>query len=442
MLAARTRQADLQFLAEHLPQLGLLRETAQVLRTAYRMERTFRPEGSAVTEFDRLFRTGLTHVLQAVVETTNDWPSPSRRPSRASSRRDLPGGPARRRPQRKPRRRQRIAQRRPSTEPQRDQQLLTLISQLVEEFQVQWNRHSHRTRLSAAEMLESEETWADVKAFIESYGAELFAAPNLTLGHLRSILHHGTEWFLTALEEDADPLTESRLLDDLADGTLDREDAHRLLRLVYHTIIDRYHRFVEYNTTTTQSDYGEKIFCLLDFLRLEAAYDRDAWNFAPAEIAHEVLAQGSRPWLAISWEAACAPGTSQRASRHLQRLRQLEERWGMRLPALADRLGERLIRPLAVNRMRALAAMASEDAKQSHQPSLAFETLVEEVNGYLSETHGSGIDVPTWLQKLEQIIIRNPALHLNTRHARLTPRQIRHQLATWYRPIRKKTDQE
>ena len=320
--------------------------------------------------------------------------------------------------------------------------MLTLVSHLVEEFQLLWNRHSHRTRLSAAEMIEPEETWTEVKAFIESYGAELFAAPNLTLGHLRSILHHGTEWFLTALQEDADPLVESRLLDDLANGSLDRENAHRLLRLVYHTIIDRYHRFVEYNTTTTQSDYGEKIYCLLDFLRLEAAYDRDAWNFAPAEIAHEVLAQGPRPWLAIAWEAACAPGTAQPATQHLQRLEQLEELWGMRLPALADRLGERLIRPLAVNRMRTLAATASEDACQGRLPSPAFEALEEEVNGYLSETHGSGIDVPSWLQKLEQVIEKGPTLHLADSNARLTPRRIGHQLDTWRRPQRKKPSQE
>ncbi len=36
----------------HLPRLGLLHETWQLLQTAYRMERDQRPSGQAVTEFE------------------------------------------------------------------------------------------------------------------------------------------------------------------------------------------------------------------------------------------------------------------------------------------------------------------------------------------------------------------------------------------------------
>ena len=214
-----------------------------------------------------------------------------------------------------------------------------------------------------------------------------------------------------------------------------RDRASHLLQVIYQTIIDRYYRFIEYNTTTTQSDYGDKIHCLLDFLRLEAAYDRDAWNFAPSEIAHEVLAQGPRPWLATAWEEICGRGVRQHADGHLQRLAELESLWGMRLPGLTDRLAERFLRPLAVNRMRALVEAARADARAQRFPSMAFAQLQVEVDRYLDETHGSGIDVPPWLQKLEQEIDRRPSPSKPRAAAGLTPRAIAHQLATWQRSI-------
>ena len=434
MLAARTRHTDLQFLAEHLPRLGLLRETAHVLRTAYRMERSARPEGAVVTEFDRLFRVVFRHVLEAVSDAASGWRPNEHRPG-GTRRCETPGGPPRRGRHRRNRQR-RPDQRQPKSGAWRDRQLLLLVDQLVDRFQLPWLRHSSRTRLSAAEALESAETWTEAKKFIETYGSELFAAPNLTLGHIRAILHHGTDWFLDSLEAEAeaDPLAESRLLEDLQNETLDRDTANRLLQLVYHTVIDRYHRFIEYNTTTTQSDYGEKIYCLMDFLRLEAAYDRDAWNFSPSEIAHEVLAQGPRPWLATVWEKIRAPAVRRRADEHLDRLESLEALWGMRLPALADRLGERFLRPLAVNRMQAMIDAARADAREPHHRSEIFELLRAEVDRYLQDTHGSGIDVPSWLQRLEQALDRRPAGKRPRSRNGLTPRAIEHQLATWRRP--------
>ena len=236
-------------------------------------------------------------------------------------------------------------------------------------------------------------------------------------------------------EVDEDPLAESQLVDDLQSGTLDREHAAHILQVIYQTVIDRYYRFIEYNTTTTQSDYGEKIHCLLDFLRLEAAYDRDAWNFAPSEIAHEVLAQGPRPWLATAWEEICGEGVKQNADGHLQRLSELESLWGMRLPALADRLAERFLRPLAVNRMRSLIETARSDARSRRPNSAAFSLLQLEVDRYLEDTHGSGIDVPPWLQRLQQEIDRRPTAPRPRSIRGLTPRAISHQLSTWQRSI-------
>ena len=79
----------------------------------------------------------------------------------------------------------------------------------------------------------------------------------------------------------SDELHPIKLLEDLYAGAIDSERAMTYLEMIYETIVDKFDRYVEYNTTTTHSDYGEKFYCLLDFLRAESAYERDAWNLSP-----------------------------------------------------------------------------------------------------------------------------------------------------------------
>jgi len=86
-----------------------------------------------------------------------------------------------------------------------------------------------------------------------------------------------------------DPLEPLKLIDDLQSGTLDRRDAVEALSIVYNILIDKYDRFMDYNATTTQSDYGEMLHVLFSFLMLYALYDREAWNLMPERITHRVL---------------------------------------------------------------------------------------------------------------------------------------------------------
>ena len=68
----------------------------------------------------------------------------------------------------------------------------------------------------------------------------------------------------------------------------------RRLELVLQAVVENYEEYKDYNTTTTQSDYGENLHVLLDFLRLKAGYERHAWQFRPLVLAHEVLARHGR----------------------------------------------------------------------------------------------------------------------------------------------------
>ena len=75
---------------------------------------------------------------------------------------------------------------------------------------------------------------------------------------------------------------------------LPREEAVRWLELILEAVVENYGEYIDYNSTTTQSDRGEMLYTLLDFLRLSASYDRVAWNLKPVVIAHEVLVRCGR----------------------------------------------------------------------------------------------------------------------------------------------------
>lgn len=366
VLKVRSLQMTLRFLLSQLPCLGMLRENWQLLKTAYRMERSSRPEGIAVSEFDRLFRTGLRSSLSAIISSSRNW----------------------------------------KTESLDDEILIDISGRLVEKYREQWLKHSRTMRLSSAEALNQEFVWLEVKQFIDLYGADLFHAQYLTLGNLRAILHNGIEQYLHYLIEHQDPARPMTLLTDLEEGTIDMDEAVTNLKVIFESVIDKFDRFVEYNSTTTQSDYGEMFYCLLDFLRLEAAYERDDWKMVPLLIAHKVLAQQDRNESALIWEAVFEANSEKMSKKHLKKLKQTESEYKINLPLISDHLNERFVKPLAVNRMMALVPRAMKDAKNGNEDSAAFSILQEEIERYLATTIGSGIDVPDWMRSLEDEIDR------------------------------------
>jgi hypothetical protein len=166
-------------------------------------------------------------------------------------------------------------------------------------------------------------------------------------------------------------------------------------------VVDNYAEYLDYNTTTTQSDRGEMLYTLLDFLRLKAAYDRVAWNLRPALMAHEILVRHGRNPAAELWRRALVERTAQVADRHLARLNELSQKYGMRLATVADRLSERFVQPLAIDRLRSLVKPAMREL-QTAAPSTSFDLLEQEIEEFSQTPMGVGIDVPGWLSSLEQ----------------------------------------
>lgn len=464
-LAIRTLQSVLRILLVELARLGLLDEVWQVLQTAHSMERSHRPEGMATTEFDQLFKLALKSTLECLIRAADAVPpiNVSGRPTPGFQRRAAPHAPAvgTVRPRPPWRRRGTLDGNRRQTTPRvnhprrsrdllsggleaaarridRTDALIDAVGFIVDQYHELWQKYSRSIRITSVESLQQKDKWEQVREFIERFGDDFFQTPMLMVSNIRSILHVGVDSYLDYLAEEDDPLNPNSLLEAIDEGEIDRDTACLYLELIYECILDKLERFIEYNTTTTQSDYGHLLYCLLDFLRAESEYDRDAWILKPYWFAHEVLTETGHAGAALKWEAVLRERSESKAEKHQRKLRRLEKTYGVCLPSLADRLGERFVKSLAVNRMIALIPQALAQLRQSPN-SDAFNQLQSEIEQYLETTAGSAIEVPDWLARLDREGQRadeqlsrpsgeEPAA------VTLRPRQLARRLESWPQP--------
>lgn len=354
IVAAQMTQQLLLDLGRLLPSAGLVTEACQLVATAQAMER-HRPAGEgAVTEFDRVFQRSYTALVEGL----------------ASSMPDTPGA---------------------------DQELIDVLQQLSETLLKRWVAHSRSLRLSVLERLDTKEKWSAFVAFIERYGHDIFTPRFLNLGNLRALLHQSVGVYLERLEDEGD--CEWLLLDEL-DKQTPRAVAIESLTIAIEAVVENYGEFKDFNSTTTQSDRGELLYVLLDFLRLKANYERFAWTIRPVLLAHEVLVRRGKMGAAEQWRQLIAVRTSEAADWHLRRLESLVEQYGVRLPTVADRLQERFVRSLSTDRLRALVVRAIDESRNGSH-SNAFELLEQEVAEFTENPTGAGLDVPDWLAALE-----------------------------------------
>ncbi|HVT29877.1 MAG TPA: hypothetical protein VHE81_17800 [Lacipirellulaceae bacterium] len=362
-----------------LPRLGLIREACQLLDIAQGME-TNHPVGpGAVTEYDRLFSNGYQAIVRALIASAEDW----------DEARSLDEGGSN------------------TTRPS-DAMLIEALQDLTEGQLNRWLAHSKTLRLSVVERLSNDDEWNAFVAFVERYGADLFTQKFLNLGNLRAILHQRVAVWLSNMEQEPDS-QEIRLIAELGNG-ITRDEAAKWLTIALEAVVENYREYRDYNTTTTHSDHGELLYTLVDFLRLRADYDRVAWNLRPVVMAHEILVRHNRPAAAELWQQALSARTAETADAKLARFEELCTQYGVRLPSIAERLGERFTRPLAIDRVRALVGPAIAAAPSVHPaPSrggtgggVDFLALQQEIASLAQEPAGAGLDLPDWLAALEE----------------------------------------
>jgi hypothetical protein len=242
---------------------------------------------------------------------------------------------------------------------------------------------------------------------VQRYGSDLFHVRFMTLGNLRGILHRGIPSWLDYLADNPDPLRSVKLMDDLGQ-MIRREDAIRRLEVVLQAVVENYEEYKDYNTTTTQSDYGENLHVLLDFLRLKIQYERHAWQFKPLVMAHEMMARSGRAETALRWQESLVQFTREPSRQHQQHLTRLEQQHGVKLSTISDRINERFVKPLALDRLCALIEPCLQEART--EPSEAdresFVRLQDEMRAYTESPTGVGLDVPAWLRRLEHEVHR------------------------------------
>ena len=195
----------------------------------------------------------------------------------------------------------------------------------------------------------------------------------MNLGNLRGILHEGVDAWIDSVEE---PEAKRKLLPLLRrPGRHARPRSRRAgSRVIIEAVVENYGEYIDYNSITTQSDRGDMLYTLLDFLRLRANYDRVAWNLRPVVLIHEVLVRGGKDRAAESWRHAVAERTADVAEELLRDYQKLCKKYGMRLPSIAERLDEQFTKPLMVDQLVALVKPAMDEIREN-RPLKTFPLL-------------------------------------------------------------------
>ena len=285
-------------------------------------------------------------------------------------------------------------------EPKSDE-LIAVLEHLTEVMLGSWLSHSRTLRLSVLETVDNSRSWEKLVKFIKAYGGPIFTQSFLRLGNVRAILHQGVSHWLDKLIEEGEDDNYRELFDAIEQEQVSRRDVEKMLSVVLEAVIDHYSEYRDYNSTTTQSDRGEMLYMLLDFLRLRVRYDRVSWNLKPIYWTHEVLVRAGCHQTAQQWRRALAERIGRESEMYLEHLLELQNKYAMRMPTVADRLRERFTRPMTVDRMRALVGPAVREFRQTGSASDLFELLIEECKLMMEQPTGVGLDVPQWLTALE-----------------------------------------
>ena len=290
-----------------------------------------------------------------------------------------------------------------------EEELVRTLEKVTESLLVSWLSHSQTLQLSRLEIVSDPSNWDSIVQFIKDYGEELFTQHFLAMGNIRGILLQGVPQWLESLQIDGS--VSLKLLDDLEDEKINHADAAKYLDLILESIVENYHEYRDYNGTTTQSDHGDKLYMLLDFIRLRAKYDRICWNLRPVVLAHQILVSHEREHAAETWRNGLADRISEEADSFQTKLNDLQTQYSMRMQSICDRLAERFVQPMAIDFMRSLVKPSINDADSNPDAvAVAFEKLQTESDRFLQSPSGSGVDVPEWLLSLEEEVelLRSP----------------------------------
>jgi hypothetical protein len=388
VFAARMRERLLERLVAVLPRRGLVEETIDLVRLAKKLESRRPPGAASVSEFDRVFESATTALVGRIVASARvAGPGEAEPSSVVATQRILDG-------------------------------LAILIPKLLET----WTTHARQLRLSVLERVRDDKSFQVVKEFIKHYGNGLFTQHLLTPSSLRSILRGGvrpylerlikqeaagTDWRISDSNEDGGSNQPGpvKLIEAINTGEISLKQATSRLRLILESVAENHSEYRDWNSTTTQSDRGDYLYVLLEFLRIKAEYERIVWTLRPVSMAHRVLVQSGATEAASAWRQRMEEETVGTANDLIERLSVLQQKTGVRLASVSDRV------------QRPFTAMLEQDEIESLVEPAVRELLVGEPEGaggqlethaeeFLGVATGSGVEVPDWLDRLSVTVDR------------------------------------
>ena len=392
IVSTRVRQGMMGQLLESLPKLGLLQETRELIHLALLMERNQTVRQGAVTEFDELFRIGYSGMVESLIAAFERREKGSKDGAAAA-----------------------VAQPNQSDDdsveqppvPKADRKknpensLFDSLEMLAESMLMLWLSHSQTLRLSVLEKVRDPAVYEQLVSFIDQFGEQIFTQQFLSLSNIRAILHQGVDAWLNSVENEEDE-------DDLAWEIIEkinagypRTDVVRHMTCVLESIIENFNEYRDYNCTTTQSDNGRLLYVLLDFLRLRGRYDQVCWNLKPVIWAHEILVRSEKSDVAQLWRRLLADRVSVESEKLLGKLGDLQQKHSIQMATVSQRINERFVHPMQVDRLTSLVAQAMEDPT-TERSQAAFEMIESYAESLTKLPIGIGFELPGWISALQE----------------------------------------
>ncbi|GAB6184834.1 hypothetical protein JCM17478_03360 [Thermopirellula anaerolimosa] len=272
-----------------------------------------------------------------------------------------------------------------------------------------WPELTAEIYISVVETVGSVRDWEEITRFIRTYGGEIFTQEFLDYNHLRGLALTGADRFLQELERNGDR-NEWRLVRDIRKGQIAIAKAAKNLQFIAEIILENYDEYVDYNSLTTHSDYGENLHCLLDFLALKERFTRMEWNLTPYMVFYDQLLQKGLWHLADLWETSVVEETASAVSQLHEAYHQLSRHHGMHLPVLQELLRDGFRGILLRRRMAALVrqAVPSQVAARRRE---SLDELWRVIEEYGVRHTVMGASAPSWLLELEEHL--NRAAHFS-----------------------------
>lgn len=375
IVESRRLQQVVLCLLRYAPRLGLLYETFQLVKSVQIMEQIRLSEPGSITEYDRLVEVATRSIAETFAKSSKKWQITQQTSPFASQ----------------------------------DEALVYYLISTTDIILKSWLSHSHQIRISSIEAIAGDYRWKIIQNFIQTYGADLFTQEFLSFRNIRAILHQSALSYLQSLiimkQEGQELDNGDKIITALINKKERIEDIANILEVILECVAENYSEYIDYNSTTTQSDRGENLYTLLDFLRVLSNYERISWNLKPVYWTHDSLVRSNCSEAATLWKNHIKQKSAGLAESSLQLFNSLHQKYGIWLPSIYERLQERFIRPLEVAQMCGLVYEAISEVRKNGEDNPIFEELSEEIEAFAETPAGVGFELPEWLNKLQEEVV-------------------------------------